>query len=107
MFADQDGAEPSTNSVAALNLVRLADVFDKSEYRDRARKIFAGFSQRLAKHAFILPKMITAYQRWTRPPTQARLPTSSLFGNVIMCDRLGGDRRIARRGRRAEFAQGC
>uniref|UniRef100_A0A914W577 DUF255 domain-containing protein n=1 Tax=Plectus sambesii TaxID=2011161 RepID=A0A914W577_9BILA len=70
MKEDQDGAEPSTNSVAALNLVRLADAFDKSEYRDRARKIFAGFSQRLAKHSFILPKMITAYQRWTRPPTQ-------------------------------------
>lgn len=66
---DQDGAEPSTNSVAAMNLVRLADLLERAELRNRAEQIFAGYGQRLAKYPFILPKMLVAYQWWARPPT--------------------------------------
>jgi len=43
-----DGARPSGNSVAALNLLRLARFTGKSEYEDKAEGIFKAFSGTVA-----------------------------------------------------------
>ncbi|XP_046854555.1 spermatogenesis-associated protein 20-like isoform X2 [Xenia sp. Carnegie-2017] len=62
---DQDGAEPSGSSIAALNLMRLASFLEKHEYRDRAGKIFAVFEQRLSKLPNALPKLMAAFITYT------------------------------------------
>ncbi|KAK6042251.1 hypothetical protein COOONC_20244, partial [Cooperia oncophora] len=63
LFSDQDGAEPCANSVAVGNLVRLFDFLDKKEYKQKAEKIIRACSTRLAKHSYILTKMIPNYHR--------------------------------------------
>jgi uncharacterized protein YyaL (SSP411 family) len=42
---EYDGAEPSGNSVASLNLLRLAELTLNDAYRVRAEKLFASFGQ--------------------------------------------------------------
>ena len=59
-FLQQDGAEPASNSVAAMNLLRLSSFLDKPEYKERAMKIFEAFSERLAKIPMALPEMASA-----------------------------------------------
>lgn len=60
---EQDGAEPSTNSVASMNLVRMADLLVNDEYRKRAMDIFAGAGKTLQKFPFALCKMCSALAR--------------------------------------------
>uniref|UniRef100_F1KWI2 Spermatogenesis-associated protein 20-like TRX domain-containing protein n=1 Tax=Ascaris suum TaxID=6253 RepID=F1KWI2_ASCSU len=66
---DHDGAEPATNSVAALNLVRLASIFDEERFRDRVANILESVSLRLRRYPSVLPKMVTALMRHSRPAT--------------------------------------
>ncbi|PIO76123.1 hypothetical protein TELCIR_01800 [Teladorsagia circumcincta] len=63
VMEDQDGAEPCANSVAVGNLVRLFDILDISEYKRKAEKIIQACSGRLAKHPYILTKMIPNFHR--------------------------------------------
>ena len=70
---DQDGAEPSGSSIAALNLMRLASFLEKHEYRDRAGKIFALFEQRLSKLPNALPKLMAAFITYTTSQKQVIL----------------------------------
>merc|ERR1719391_1426700 len=44
---DHDGAEPSSNSISSLNLLRLYKLTNRSEYQNQAEKIFKLFSARL------------------------------------------------------------
>jgi hypothetical protein len=57
---DYDGAEPSGNSVAALNLVRLAELTGKSEYAQTAEGVFGATSQRMRRSPNAVPKLLTA-----------------------------------------------
>eukprot|EP00823_Brevimastigomonas_motovehiculus_P004731 TRINITY_DN3226_c0_g1_i3.p1 TRINITY_DN3226_c0_g1~~TRINITY_DN3226_c0_g1_i3.p1 ORF type:complete len:506 (-),score=100.67 TRINITY_DN3226_c0_g1_i3:217-1734(-) len=57
---DYDGAEPSENSVAALNLLRLYSMLNGKGYQERAQKTMDAFSGRLFSHAYVLPLMTTA-----------------------------------------------
>ncbi|XP_022091414.1 spermatogenesis-associated protein 20-like [Acanthaster planci] len=57
---DQDGAEPSANSVSALNLLRLAQMTGNQEWETRADQLFAVFSDRLTKIPIALPEMVSA-----------------------------------------------
>jgi hypothetical protein len=43
-----DGAEPSGNSVGVVNLLRLAELTQQADYRRRAEKCFAAFSEQLS-----------------------------------------------------------
>lgn len=53
-----DGAVPSGNSVALLNLLRLAQLSSETEYADKANQIITAFSQEVkqapAAHTFML-----------------------------------------------------
>ncbi|CAG5050201.1 unnamed protein product [Parnassius apollo] len=74
---DQDGAEPSGNSIACHNLQRLAAYADKSEApeggdveRDMARKLLIAFARRLNETPTALPEMMSALMFYNDSPTQ-------------------------------------
>ncbi len=55
-----DGATPSSNSVAAMNLLRLFSFTGDEKYRDRAEALFSLFSTPLAKAGTALPRFLCA-----------------------------------------------
>ncbi len=60
MKEDYDGAEPSPNSISALNLLRLSQITDRREFREHATKTIAAFSQQLVKSPTSMPQMLCA-----------------------------------------------
>ena len=70
MKEDYDGAEPSPNSVAALNLLRLAQLTDRKDFRDRAARTLAAFSDQLTKAPTALPQMLVALDASLAKPRQ-------------------------------------
>ncbi|XP_064071862.1 spermatogenesis-associated protein 20 isoform X3 [Vanessa tameamea] len=74
---DQDGAEPSGNSVSCHNLLRLAAYADKSAMseggeleKEMAKKILMAFSKRLNDTPTALPEMMSALMFYNDSPTQ-------------------------------------
>ena len=55
-----DGATPSSNSVAAMNLLRLFSFTGDERYRDRAEALFSLFSTPLARAGTALPRLLCA-----------------------------------------------
>ena len=60
MRDDYDGAEPSANSVSGMNLVRLWQMTNREEWREKADKTFAAFSNRLQNSPEVLPQLMAA-----------------------------------------------
>ena len=67
---DYDGAEPSPNSVAALNLMRLAHMLDRNEWRTRAERTLRAFSPQFEKSPTALPQMLAALSWWLSAPVR-------------------------------------
>jgi hypothetical protein len=59
---DYDGAEPSGNSIALMNLLRLARATDRADFRDSAERTLSAFAPRLAAGPVTLPQMLSALQ---------------------------------------------
>jgi uncharacterized protein len=57
---DYDGAEPSGNSVALMNLLRLYAITGRPEFEASARKLIAAFHPRLLAAPFGMPQMLAA-----------------------------------------------
>ncbi|MBZ5583628.1 MAG: thioredoxin domain-containing protein [Acidobacteriia bacterium] len=57
---DYDGAEPSGNSVAAMNLLRLARMWNREDFQKSAERTLAAFAPRLAAAPAALPQMLAA-----------------------------------------------
>jgi uncharacterized protein YyaL (SSP411 family) len=57
---DYDGAEPSGNSVAILNLLRLARMTGRSDFQQSAERALAAFAPRLTGAPVALPQMLAA-----------------------------------------------
>jgi len=55
-----DGVEPSPNSVAAMNLLRLWQLTDKQDYKDKADRTLAAFGPGLEQRPEAMPYMISA-----------------------------------------------
>ncbi len=55
-----DGAEPSPNSTATMNLLRLAQFTDRAEWRDRAQKTLSAFAARLQSTPEAVPALSSA-----------------------------------------------
>ncbi|MBI4326422.1 MAG: thioredoxin domain-containing protein [Chloroflexi bacterium] len=70
MKEDYDGAEPSPNSVAVLNLLRLAEMLDRQEFRGMAEKTLAAFGPRLSQAPSALPQMMVAFEFHLSKPKQ-------------------------------------
>jgi uncharacterized protein YyaL (SSP411 family) len=57
---DYDGAEPSGNSVAVMNLVRLARMTNRAAFGESAQRTLAAFASRLSVAPVAIPQMLTA-----------------------------------------------
>ena len=67
---DYDGAEPSPNSVAAMNLLRLWQMTDRKDWHDKAEKTFAIFGNRLQEFPQALPQLVAALDFSLSKPKQ-------------------------------------
>jgi uncharacterized protein YyaL (SSP411 family) len=57
---DYDGAEPSPNSLAALNLARLAAILDGKAHAEQAHKLLTLFGKTLHDSPSAVPMLVTA-----------------------------------------------
>jgi uncharacterized protein len=86
---DHDGAEPSANSVASMNLARLARIFNRKEFQNSAARIIGMFHLTLDRMAVALPQMLAALDSTITEPVQiivaGRLedPSTTEFLRVI------------------------
>ncbi|HVN06867.1 MAG TPA: thioredoxin domain-containing protein [Bryobacteraceae bacterium] len=67
---DYDGAEPSGNSVAALNLLRLAQITDRRDWRESAMRTLQAFGSRMVAAPAGVPQMLVAYEFSLSKPRQ-------------------------------------
>jgi uncharacterized protein YyaL (SSP411 family) len=70
---DYDGAEPSGNSVTACNLVRLAQMTDRKDFREASDRLLRAFAPRVSASPMSLPQMLTAYEFSLSKPKQVIL----------------------------------
>ncbi|MGO4882973.1 MAG: thioredoxin domain-containing protein [Bryobacteraceae bacterium] len=67
---DYDGAEPSGNSVAVLNLLRLAAMTDRADFRASAARALEAFGSRMVAAPVGVPQMLLAYEFSLAKPKQ-------------------------------------
>jgi len=67
---DYDGAEPSGNSVALGNLLRLAQITNREDLRASAERLLAAFAPRLTAMPAALPQMLAACEFRLGQPRQ-------------------------------------
>jgi uncharacterized protein YyaL (SSP411 family) len=60
MKEDNDSAEPAASSVAALNLLRLAQFRNETGWYERAEKTIDAFSAQIGQFASAMPQMLVA-----------------------------------------------
>jgi len=61
MKDDYDGAEPSGNSIALLDLERLAHLTDRAEYRQAAERTRKALGPRMSGQPVAVPQMLVAF----------------------------------------------
>jgi uncharacterized protein YyaL (SSP411 family) len=59
---DYDGAEPSGNSIAVMNLLRLAQITDRGDFRASAARALEAFGSRMVTAPVGVPQMLVAYE---------------------------------------------
>lgn len=74
---DYDGAEPSANSLAANNLLRLASLCTRPDWQQRAEAILAAASG-LRAHPFSVPAMLVAQNLAERGPIKLEVGGTQL-----------------------------
>ncbi len=67
---DYDGAEPSGNSVACRNLLRLHQLTDDARYHERATALLSAFSFQMRRAVFALPALLAALDWYHGDPLQ-------------------------------------
>jgi uncharacterized protein len=65
-----DGAEPSANSVAAMNLLRLSEMASRPAWREQAQKLFLAFSRQISDSPETVPQMEAAVDFALSKPRQ-------------------------------------
>jgi uncharacterized protein YyaL (SSP411 family) len=70
MHDDYDGAEPSANSISGMNLVRLWQMTDRQEWKEKADKTFTAFSNLLQDSPEVLPQLMSALDFSLSKPKQ-------------------------------------
>ena len=66
----EDGAEPAGNSVAALNLLRLAELTGNDAYRRRAEYVLRSFADVMLERPLALPQMLCALDYYLDQPLE-------------------------------------
>ena len=74
--SDHDGAEPSGNSVMAMNLLRLGRLFYDEDLLAKADRTIDLFLGRVAEHPIMMPLMVAAALLRTEPPRQIMIASS-------------------------------
>jgi uncharacterized protein YyaL (SSP411 family) len=67
---DYDGAEPSGNSIAVMNLLRLSYIFNDQAYFASAEKALREFASKMGANPTAMPQMLAALMRYEAPPRQ-------------------------------------
>jgi len=62
MKDDNDGAEPAASSIAALNLLRLSQMYDDPKMAERAKKTIDAFAAILSQFPAGMPQMLVAVE---------------------------------------------
>ncbi len=70
---DYDGAEPAPSSVAALNLLRLAAMLHRDDFRERGLRTIEAFRAQWLGAPYALPQMLCALELALQPPPQVVL----------------------------------
>jgi uncharacterized protein YyaL (SSP411 family) len=70
MKEDYDGSEPAANSVTALNLQRLAQLFDSKEWHGKAQQTLRAFAGLLKSTPSAMPQMLVALDFYLDKPKQ-------------------------------------
>ncbi len=73
MKDDYDGAEPAGNSIAVLNLLRLAQITDRADLRDSAAKALHALASRLMAAPMATPQLLVAFDYSLSKPKQVIL----------------------------------
>ena len=86
---DYDGAEPTGNSVAAENLLRLAGLTTDVAYRERAERLLAAFAETMRQQPTSLPRMLSALDFYLDRPSELVFVSPVDGGDVsFFIDRL-------------------
>jgi uncharacterized protein YyaL (SSP411 family) len=70
---DYDGAEPAPSSVAALNLLRLAAMLHREDFRERGLRTIEAFRAQWLGAPYAMPQMLCAFELALQPPLQVVL----------------------------------
>ena len=70
---DYDGAEPAGNSVAMMNLLRLAQMTDRAALRESAEQALRAFAAQLSAAPVAAPQMLAAFSFSLSKPKQVIL----------------------------------
>src|SRR5215469_2636407 len=70
MKDDNDGAEPAASSIAALNLLRLSQIYDDPKIAQRAGKTINAFATILSQFPSGMPQMLVAVENSLGKPRQ-------------------------------------
>ncbi len=92
MREDYDGAEPSPNSIALGNLLRLAQMTGREAWRERGEQILRVFALRLAHGPETLPQMVAALDYSLAKPKQIVIAGAPGAGDTVAMLRLVHDR---------------
>ncbi len=68
MKEDYDGAEPSPNSAGTENNLRLAQLLDRADLREKAEQTLAAFAPRLTQQPMAMPLLLCARMTAATPP---------------------------------------
>jgi hypothetical protein len=73
MKEDYDGAEPSGNSVAALNLLRLGRMTGREDFERAGLRTLEAFASRINQAPYAAPQLLAAYEFSGGAPKQVVL----------------------------------
>ena len=90
---DYDGAEPSGNSIALGNLLRLAQITNREDLRASAERLLAAFAARLTAAPVALPQMLAACEFRLGQPRQI----------ILVGDRDAADTKVLLRALHSRF----
>jgi len=71
---DYDGAEPSPNHIAALNLLKLAILAESEDFAKRAESLIRAGATTLEKQVFSAPVLLSAFDLQNRGVRHFQLP---------------------------------
>jgi uncharacterized protein YyaL (SSP411 family) len=92
MREDYDGAEPSPNSIALGNLLRLAQITGRDALQERGQQILRVFALRLSRGPETLPQMVAALDYSLSKPKQIVIAGAPGAGDTVAMLRLVHER---------------